>query len=273
MTPEQQLKQGDLQGALGSLEDKVRNNPWKVEFRTFLFQLLAICGQWDRALAQLKVAADLDEIALPMFYTYREVIQCEALRESVFRGEREPLIFGEPQDWIITLIKALILEGQGPGDESQRLRRHAFDAAPASEGEINGQKFSWMADGDARLGPILEVILEGRYFWVPFKQIRSIRVDPPADLRDLVWLPARFTWVNEGESIGLIPTRYPESYWHEDASIALCRKTEWASLGNDNYRGYGQRILITDGCDFPLMDIRGITLGQPESTAMSATNG
>ena len=52
-------------------------------------------------------------------------------------------------------------------------------------------------------------MISGRYFWIPVQNIRQIKIEPPTDLRDLVWLPVHFTWANEGEAVGLIPSRYP----------------------------------------------------------------
>jgi type VI secretion system protein ImpE len=35
-----------------------------------------------------------------MAQTYREGIICEVFREKVFSGEKDPLIFGEPVEWL-----------------------------------------------------------------------------------------------------------------------------------------------------------------------------
>ena len=57
---EQAVREGDLDGALRNLQDQVRKEPSKAELRVFLFQLLAVMGQWERANTQLNVAvADL----------------------------------------------------------------------------------------------------------------------------------------------------------------------------------------------------------------------
>ena len=82
------------------------------------------------------------------------------------------------------------------------------------------------------------------------------------DLRDLVWLPAQFTWVNGGEAFGLIPTRYPGSETAQDTAIQLARKTEWIELAEGIYQGMGQRMLATDQDEYPLLDIRSITMDQ-----------
>ena len=78
--------------------------------------------------------------------------------------------------------------------QARELRAKAFEAAPAISGTINEKPFEWLADADMRLGPILEAIVDGRYFWIPFQNIREIEIEKPQDLRDLVWTPAKFTW-------------------------------------------------------------------------------
>ena len=125
---------------------------------------------------------------------------------------------------------------------------------------IDEQPFTWIADADARLGPVLEVIVNGRYYWAPFPQIRAIEITPPADLRDLVWLPAQLTWINGGETYGLIPVRYPGSEGEQDSAIQLARKTTWLELAENVNQGLGQRMLATDQDDYPLLDVRKITI-------------
>lgn len=80
MRAEELLKAGDLDGALGALQDAVRSNASDPKLRIFLFQLLAVLGDWKRAITQLKVCAELDPSALSMAQTYREGIICEVYR-------------------------------------------------------------------------------------------------------------------------------------------------------------------------------------------------
>lgn len=259
---EQLLAEARINPALEELQRTIRANPSVARHRIFLFQLQAIRGEWEKALTQLNVAAELDPIALGMAQMYREALRNEALRAEVFAGKRSPLVLGEPPEWIGLLIEAVRLLAQGQDQAAADLRGRAFDAAPASPGMLDGQPFEWIADADPRLGPVLEVIVNGRYFWVPFTNIREIRIEPPADLRDFVWAPAYFTWVNGGEAVGVIPTRYPASESNPDDLIRLARKTEWIDRGHDLFVGQGQRLLATDAGEHALLDIRTITLHQ-----------
>ncbi len=256
MDARETLRSGDVQGALAGLKQEVRMAPRDARLRTFLFQVFCITGEWDRALTQLSVAAELDPLALPMAQAYHTAIRCEVLREKVFRGERSPTVLGDPGAWVPLLIEATRLLANGRPEEAARLRDAAFDAAPPTEGTLNGTPFAWIADADPRLGPVLEVFINGNYMWVPFARLRALAFDPPADLRDQVWTPARFTWSNEGEAVGFIPTRYPGSATAEDPAVALSRRTQWRDAGGDWSVPLGQRVLVTDADETGLLDIR-----------------
>jgi type VI secretion system protein ImpE len=77
---EELFARGDLPGCLVQLQSDVRKQPAAGNLRVFLAQTLMVCGDWDRALNQLGVAAELDAAALPMMHAYRAAIQCERLR-------------------------------------------------------------------------------------------------------------------------------------------------------------------------------------------------
>jgi type VI secretion system protein ImpE len=258
MSAVETLREGKLDEALAELQQEIRRKPADAKLRVFLFQLLAVRGDWERALVQLNVAAQQEPANLVMAQMYREALQCEVLRAEVFAGKRSPLVFGDPPVWIGWLIEALRLTADGDHAAAAKLREQAFEAAPATAGKVDDRPFQWLADADSRLGPVVEAIVSGRYFWVPIERIRSIQLEAPTDLRDMVWMPATFTWSNEGQMVGLIPTRYPGSEASSDAAIRLARKTEWSEPAEGTQLGLGQRLLATDDCDYPLMDVRQI---------------
>src|SRR5262245_37511543 len=254
------LKNGDPAAALKLLQEQVRANPGDAKLRIFLFQLLCVRGEWERALNQLKVATELDAGALAMAQMYGEAVRCEAIRRDVFEGRKAPMVFGEPEQWLALLIESLLVAGRGETDRSAELRARAFEEADTSAGEINGQSFEWIADADSRIGPVLEAVINGKYYWVPFARLASVTIEEPEDLRDMVWMPAQFQFENGGELVGLIPTRYAGSERSEDGLIVLARKTEWREVADDTHYGLGQRILATDAVDVPLMELRSLVV-------------
>ncbi|MCK0149294.1 virulence protein SciE type [Marivita sp. S6314] len=274
-TPQDFLKAGDLNGTLTSLQNLIRAKPEDAKLRIFLFQLLCVMGDWKRAITQLKLCAQLDASALPMAQTYREAIICEVFREKVFAGEKDPLIFGQPQDWVALLAEALKAQAEGNAEHAARLRDDAFDKAPATSGELDGQEFEWIADADMRFGPILEIIINGKYFWMPFNALATLQLDPPEDLRDTVWTAANLTLANGGELVGLIPTRYAGTAERGTDAMRLSRVTEWEDLGHDTFAGLGQRLLTTNEADVPLMDARLFRFNttEAEDTGGAAADG
>jgi len=260
MLAEEYLHDGNLHGALEKLQEQIRNHPENSQYRLFLFELLAVLGQWQRALNQLNVLYKLETSTWPLVHTYREAVQCEVLRAEIFAGRQKPLILGEPPSWMAWLLESVRLIAEAKFDQAVSLRNQAFELAVESSGTIDEQPFNWIADADYRLGPVLELILNGRYYWAPFQQIRAIDIDLPGNLRDKVWLPAHFIWVNGGRAIGLIPTRYPGSENAQDSAIQLAHRTEMKNLAEDVEQGLGQRMLATDQNDYPLLDVRKVKI-------------
>jgi type VI secretion system protein ImpE len=129
-----------------------------------------------------------------------------------------------------------------------------------TSGTIGDKKFEWIADADGRLGPVCEAILNGKYYWIPFCRLARIEMEAPVDLRDFVWAPATLTFVNGGQSVALIPTRYPGTEKSGDDLARLARKTEWIEAGEGVYRGLGQRMWATSEEEYPLLDVRTVEL-------------
>ena len=176
MQAEQSLKEGDLLGALGQLQEQVRNEPANPAYRVFLFQLLTVAGEWGRALTQLDVAGDLDAGTLAMVQTYREALRCEVLRAEVFAGQRSPLVFGDPGQGTALVLEALKLSARNEHVQAQQLIDKAYEVIPTTSGSVNGEPFEWIADADSRIGPYVEAIVNGQYYWIPFHRISRMRL-------------------------------------------------------------------------------------------------
>ena len=263
MTSAEWLKEGNVDQALVALQKEIREKPEDPGLRIFVFQMNCLLGRWEKALTQLQVVASLTPETMLLAQIFRPVIACEMLRQEVFEGKRTALLFGEPAEWMGSLVHANSLAGQGNFKAAAEIRAQAFEAAPAAGGKIQDHAFEWIADADSRLGPMLEFFMEGKYYWVPFCRVLRLEIEKPVDLRDLVWIPARARWTNGGEAAGHIPVRYAGTDQSKEGGLLLARKTVWEEREGETMIGLGQRLFATDSADFPLLETRTIEFNSP----------
>ena len=113
--------------------------------------------------------------------------------------------------------------------------------------------------------------MNGKYAWLPFQRLRAIRLQAPADLRDLVWMPVSLTLESGAEVGALVPARYPGSESDADPGIRLGRRTDWTELAPGCVVGRGQRMLASDREDHPLMDLRAVRFPDGSGRAAAAS--
>jgi type VI secretion system protein ImpE len=176
------------------------------------------------------------------------------------------------------MIEALRVDAEGRPDAAAELRARALDSAPATSGKLDDAPFAWLADADSRIGPVIEAIINGKYYWVPISRLMRIEIEKPADLRDFVWAPATLTLENGAANVALIPTRYPGTERETDNALRLARATDWREQPGGAWHGVGQRMLTTDQSEIALLDVRVIALdtelvesapAEPEAAAVA----
>src|SRR5262249_59522213 len=100
--------------------------------------------------------------------------------------------------------------------------------APPVSGPLNGKAFEGLRALDDLFGTVLEVMAQGRYYWVPLEQVEAVAAKAPAFPRDLLWLPARLDLHDGASGEVFLPTLYPGSHEHTDAQVKLGRATDYA---------------------------------------------
>jgi type VI secretion system protein ImpE len=232
MTAKELYQAGKLTEAVQALTAELRDNPTDAKRRTFLFELLCFAGDFDRAEKHLGVLSGGGGPSEMGALLYRGVLAAERARQETF-ATRE--------------------YGMMP----------PADSTPFA-GTLNGRPFQSLSDADVRIGPRLETFSAGTYLWLPFAHIASIRVEPPRRLRDLLWLPAKvltgpaFKGMELGEI--LIPVLSPLSWHHADEEVRLGRVTVWEEDEKGEEIPFGQKMLLVDGEEIPLLELRSLTI-------------
>jgi type VI secretion system protein ImpE len=236
MTPLALYREGKLREAVTALGDELRSNPLDVKRRTFLFELLLFAGEFDRAEKQLDILAGSNPAAAVGILLYRSALHAERTRRAMFINHETPA------------AKQDVVYG----------------------GVWNGEPFSELSDADPRIGANLEVFIAGSYTWIPIHYLRKLEIEPPADLRDLVWARARvetsadFRLQELGEV--LLPVLCPLSFNHADETVQLGRESAWQPDETFGEIPFGAKMMQIDGVDIPLLEVRSVEWSGPESS-------
>lgn len=246
MTPQELYRAGELGQAIKALGEELRSHPLDAKRRTFLFELLCFAGEFDRAEKHLDVLQGQDQKASIGTLLYRSALHAERIRQEMFRT------------------------GQMPVGESA--------SAPTGGGTWNDTRFEMLTDADPRIGDHIEVFIAGSYTWVPTQYIERLEIQAPENLRDLLWARARidcspkFRLQELGEV--LLPVISPLSYLSSDDAVRLGRTTVWEDQEDGGEHPLGQKMLLVDGEEIPLLEFRSIVWappGEPAGESVDAT--
>lgn len=257
--PHELLRLGDLGGARLALVEIVKTKPNDAQARMFLFQLLALLGEWDKARLQLNTLAQLSPEAQMLSVAYGQAIEAEKVRAAAWSGVAPVHVHAAKDGWPLQLAEAIAAFARGAADEGKALRDAAFAEAGDCPGECEGVAFDWIANADSRLGPTFEAIIGGTWGIVPFEQVVSMTSTGVRDLRDLVWYPVEIA-LRSGHSIAaMLPGRYPLTEQLGSDAEKLARATSWLD-GAGGEQGCGQQLLmLSGGEEFGLLDLRKLT--------------
>jgi type VI secretion system protein ImpE len=254
--PEELLRAGDLASARAAVVARVKAYPGDRNARAFMFQLFATLGLWDKAETALTSFVSVAPDAAAFAAVYSALIRAEKTRSNFYAGSLAPRALVPGDAWFDDMLAALKLEIDGKAEAASAVRDTALEAAPDVIGSVDGNAFEWFVDADARFGPVLEATLNGVHGFVPMDKLRKLEIQPPKDLRDLVWAPARMT-LKDGASLPIyIPVRYNGITETSDTKVLLSRETRWAEAPDGTARGEGQRLFVTDNAEYGILDMR-----------------
>ncbi len=241
MDASQLFRAGKLQEAIDALSASLRDNPTDTKGRTFLFELLCFAGDYDRAEKHLELLQQTSGEAAMGALLYRGALNAERTREDMFEHKTFP-------------------------QSGTELKQQ-----PEIQGTLNGSPFHSLADADPRIGTRLEVFAAGDYLWIPLQDIAVLEVDPPKRLRDLLWAPVRLrtgpNFKNKDLGEVLVPVVAPQSSQHADDAVKLGRVSEWCADEAGDEAPFGQKMLLVDGEEFPILEVRKLEILAPAPAA------
>jgi type VI secretion system protein ImpE len=259
------LDAGKLGEAIEELTREVKAHPTDAARRTFLFEVLCFAGEWDRAEKQLDAIGHQNVKAEIGVQMYHSILKAERDRRKLFSDGLHPHFLIEPPAYVDLHLAAVNRVREGSLAEAREALDRAEEQRPALPGTFNGTSFEDFRDWDDLLGPVLELILNGQYTWLPFEQIKRMEISAPKTMRDLLWASARLE-ARDG-TIGevYVPALYAGSYESQNDQVRLGRMTDWRQLSDDLSLAVGLRLFLVDGDDKPLFEARAVEFSPFES--------
>ncbi len=269
------FRAGQLGEAVAAQIQEVKSRPADQARRLFLFELLAFAGDLDRARKQIDVVQYSDPELDAATANYRSLLEAEGRRRRLFADGVEPKFFVDPPEHVRLRLQAAAA-ARADTAEAGRLLQRAEELTPPIAGQLNGQPFAALRDADDLLGPVLEVMAHGDYYWVSLEQVEAVAAPPPKFPRDLLWLPAQLVLRDGAAGNVFLPTLYAGSHEHADDQVKLGRKTEWIGPEGGPVRGLGLRTFLVNDDARTLLEWREFQVGDgqpahvPGSTAADA---
>jgi type VI secretion system protein ImpE len=263
MGPAELIKAGRLEEARGILTDEIKAKPADTARRTLMFQVLALCGEWDRAFKHLDMISTIDAGKAVAVSAYKDILRAQDERLKVCLFSSLPSFLTDAPTYFEAYWEACKNLAEGELKKARKLFDDAAGMRPGLSGKIGDKEFLGIKDTDSVLEFFLEAFVHDRYVWIPFEAIRELVVAKPKNLLDLIWIPASITtWEGLTANCNL-PVLYPGSEFSKSPEIRLGRMTEWEDLGGNFSKGLGQHVIQIGQNDVPLLEMAEIVFNFP----------
>lgn len=264
MNAKDHLKAGRLSDAREQLIKEVKSFPTDLDKRTFLFQVLAFCGEWDKAERHLELIAAQDPERETGVQVYKNLIQGERERMEVLNNNSRPSFLPAPPPYTDIYFEAMEKLSENKVNEAKALFDQSGEQRPVIAGTINGKSFTGFRDTDTSVSFFIEAIAHERYVCIPIESISELTISSPKTLFDLIWIAANII-TREGLTMNCyLPVLYAGSFLHDDDRVKLGKMTDWTPLGGPYSKGAGQHVFQIGEEEISILEIGEVIFNHPD---------
>jgi type VI secretion system protein ImpE len=250
------FRAGRLKEAIEAQVQEVKTQPLDQGKRLFLFELLVFAGELDRARRQID-AVTYEDVHLELATgQYRKLFEVEQARHKLRETGPLPRFLSPPPEHARLRLEALENIRLKRFADATTLLEQADDKAPELKGTLNDKPFTVLRDCDDLFGSVIEMVVQGQYYWVPLEEIGTCSIREPKNPRDLIWCPARVQLKQGSGGDVFLPALYPGSHASNDDALRLGRATDWSSGDDGPVRGIGARQFLVEEDAINLVDWR-----------------
>ena len=255
MTAREALADSRLADAVALQTAVVDSAPDDPAARLFLFELLVLSDELAAARDHLDRIESGDPTWSDTRRRFLHLLRAEGRRSPhVYRPRfltRPPVHI--KRRWNATRAHRLASEGRAA---------YWLDGAdadtPEVKGFVDGRAFVGLRDTDDRFAAQFELFVNGRYVWVAFEQVRTLRIRPAEGVSDIAFREGDLVLADGRTLAVVVPTRYPGSAEAGD-DYALAEAADWSDDGGI-VCGVGAKVLTFGEEDAPLSECRMIEI-------------
>jgi type VI secretion system protein ImpE len=106
--------------------------------------------------------------------------------------------------------------------------------------------------------------------WLPLQHVAALKIGEPRRLRDLLWIQTHVTPSPQIAAMELgevlMPALTPLAWQHQDDSVRLGRVSDWVRLDSGAEVPAGQKLLIMDNEEIPILELRDLQIDPPATS-------
>lgn len=256
MDAAEHYRAGHLQEAIAAATAQIKAKPQDLAARGLLCELLCFAGDFERADKQLDALGQLDPQALLAVSEFRHLARAEQARQQFYFEGRVPDFLEPPSPELQLRLAAAVQLRAGDVAAAAGLLEEAERQRPKLGGTCDGRRFADLRDCDDLTASIFEVLTsQGKYYWMPMERVERIEIRPFERPRDLLWRSAHVVLRDGAHGEMFLPTIYAGTAASGTEQAVLGRMTDWQGGDSSPLRGIGQRMLLVDDEDRPLLEI------------------
>lgn len=258
-TISEQLEAGDLDGAIESLTQQVRQRPTDTAARSQLAEILCIAGNFERADRLLDALQHQDPNVAIGVALFRQLIRAEEARQLFYSECRLPEFLTPPSDDDQLYLRALVAAKDNQLRQAADLLADAETKRQPLAGRVDGAAFDDMRDLDDVCATHLDVLTStGKFYWIPLRSIESVILHKPERHRDLLWRRATVSVASGPDGEVFLPTIYAGGKTPPSAQARLGRQTDFVGGDGEPIRGVGLRSFIFGDDARSILDVAEI---------------
>jgi type VI secretion system protein ImpE len=244
-TISEQLEAGDLDGAIESLTQQVRQRPTDTVARSQLAEMLCIAGNFERADRLLDALQHQDPNVAVGVALFRQLIRAEEARQAFYNECRLPEFLAPPSDEDQLYLRALVAAKDNDPRQAADLLADAEARRQPLAGRVDGTTFDDMRDLDDVCATHIDVLTStGKFYWIPLRSIEIVTLHKPEKYRDLLWRRAAVSVASGPDGEVFLPTIYAGGKTPPSALGRLGRQTDFVGGDGEPVRGVGLRSFI-----------------------------